>query len=77
MTKQTLTPWFPPDIKPVREGVYEIHSPDFSGIWYSFWDNKNWGWVSRDKEFAVKRYISDPDVRHDAHTWRGLTEQPK
>ena len=79
MSKPKLTPWYPPEIKPVRAGVYERDMGEYytgrysyfsiaTGLWY--------GWAEW-REFAIdnakKGYVSSLQDR----PWRGLTERAK
>lgn len=36
-----LTPWYPPEVKPVRVGAYLIRSSEV--VWYRWWNGKKWG----------------------------------
>lgn len=36
-----LTPWYPANIKPVREGPYQTKVQGYLG--YSFWSDGRWG----------------------------------
>ena len=36
-----LTPWYPANIKPVREGIYQTKVQGYLG--YSFWELGRWG----------------------------------
>ena len=73
-----LTPWYPPEIRPVHVGEYEIQT----------------GWVGRvslrwfDGEFWSCEYLSDEPIfirmgerqkvsSFQDVTWRGLAEEPK
>ena len=69
-----LTPWFSPDVNPVRAGVYEVKQDDTSA-WYRRWDGEDWyvggptpGWASN--------AVIALDNGHRA-PWRGLAEEPK
>lgn len=79
-TAPTLTPWYPPEIKPVRKGVYErdmeavlMHA---YGQW-SYWNGVHWcGWAS-DRESARNNGIQGlPSLMQDA-PWRGLARRSK
>jgi len=70
-----LTPWFPPDVKPVRSGVYERQMPDGWGK-YSYWNAKEkwwgaWGWTI---EIATKNAKYQSSLQYQR--WRGLAEKP-
>jgi hypothetical protein len=41
MTDLKVTPWFPPHIKPVHEGMYQIWHPDYGGNMY-LWTDGAW-----------------------------------
>ena len=50
-----LTPWYPPEVKPVREGVYERDMPGLEGE-YSYFAHGAWyGW-SATIEIANNNY---------------------
>jgi hypothetical protein len=67
------TPWFQPNVKPVREGVYETqhgfqwYSPE-SGQWFGYGYNID----SADDNFG-SGYVS----MYQCPKWRGLTAQSK
>ena len=67
-----LTPWFPPDSKPVREGVYETHTVQERGG-FSRWISGHWSVT----------YASPADAAGDdkpslmqRKLWRGFTDGP-
>ena len=70
-----MTPWFPPHIKPVRKGVYEIKytgkGPHESYMWAT-WDGVKW---------SVGSYKLSDDNHKDFYVanqkkfWRGFTEE--
>lgn len=70
MGKQTLTQWFPADVKPVHVGVYE-YKYGFSGFKFMvFWDGKNYI-VADDSDFRGMFLISKV-----IDSWRGLAVKP-
>ncbi len=70
-----LTPWFPANVKPVRVGVYEIHS-NTTTPWYRHWDGLNWCAGERTPwEAGYLEFI--PLGAAFAEPWRGLAEEPK
>lgn len=79
-TENDLTPWFPPDVKPVHEGVYEIKNPipaRTSG--YSHWDGKQWGPLYDTIDICFNMaavYVGVPGVWAVGKKWRGLNKQP-
>lgn len=65
-----LTPWYPGDVKPVREGVYERRRIGVGTPYYSYWNGRWWGLLC----------ITPTTARHNSrHTsivqnreWRGV-----
>ena len=74
MTKPKLTEWFPPEVKPVRVGVYEVDHPP--GRWFRKWDGKTWLCGSKAPQRAAKNTLQ-LDHPSDRRSWRGLAEEPK
>lgn len=71
MSKPKLTPWFPADVTPVREGVYETTFRCWTG--YSHWDGYGWSNQQETKNL-------DAEWRSGASqnkNWRGLAQDPK
>ena len=64
------TNWFPPEIKPVHIGVYEV----FDEGSYAFWSGKHWGWTVSSVATAttLKEHI---EGSIQSRTWRGLTKK--
>ena len=74
MSKSKLTPWYPENVKPVREGVYETNMSGRFG--YSYWTGRQW---SNQSKLAVnaarsKTWTSGASQKKN---WRGLAEPPK
>ena len=67
-----MTPWFPPRIKPVREGVYEVKFCSDGDICYAAWNGKNWSWFDLSPRGQRLR-----DFQNSAQNkyWRGFTEE--
>ncbi len=68
-----LTPWYPGDVKPVREGVYERDYINASpGKFYCYWNGKYWGSFYTVPSGAV-RYR---DIKSAAQNlpWRGVVK---
>lgn len=76
--KQKLTPWFPPDVEPVREGVYQLLNTSTGREFYARWIVKEdfyylyKGWstghmlakyAAREHEFGLVQY---------RWQWRGI-----
>ena len=73
MTK--MTPWFPPHIKPVRKGVYEVKfTPKglHESYMYAMWNGKRWSRVATYEE--KKRFHSNFDALQNKY-WRGFKEK--
>lgn len=77
--KQKLTPWFPPEVKPVRPGVYQTQDKDLPGdTYYNLWDGVSWFYGFGElAERDTWRDESWPDSADSLKHWRGLAEQPK
>ena len=65
-----LTPWFPPEVKPVRVGVYDF------GAWYRFWNGSDWkqGTSSVEGAYLLRHGPVSKIANHQQ--WRGLAEKP-
>ena len=57
-----LTPWYPPDVKPVRKGLYIVGSDRLSVMMY--WDGRYW-------RNGIGRVV------FAAIAWRGVDGEPK
>ena len=72
----TLTQWFPPAIKPYREGVYEIEIFDKwygGGDLYSYWNGKEWrGFTGNYKNLTGSEI---PLSKRYEPKWRGLENE--
>ena len=62
------TEWYPPDIQPMYEGVYE-RDEDY-GIFFSCWIYGRWGSSSTDADQAFERRLSIAFRQN--YPWRGL-----
>ena len=69
-----LTPWFPADVIPVREGVYEVKQPD--GPWFRRFDGHQWYCGATDPCLAAMRQTELP-AGWPPRRWRGLTAEGK
>ena len=69
MSEQELTPWFPPEVKPVRDGVYLTRGIEFShkGV-LRFWNGTCWSWMND---------YSNPAPFLAERQWRGLSKEPQ
>lgn len=75
------TEWFPADIKPVREGVYETISPVFGERgWFCYWSGKYWCQASFDSGSQARSIIHANAIRIRSswqdRRWRGLAQKP-
>lgn len=76
-----LTKWFPPDIKPVHVGVYNVNNvnpkdPAAMCHLYAYWDGKRWG-ISEFSPEDAYFYKDDHFVNSQANQnkyWRGLVD---
>lgn len=70
--RPVLTGWFPPEVKPVRKGVYSVRWRGHTG--YSYWDGERWGWYQHTLHRANKDRVSIGASQKK--TWRGLAVNP-
>lgn len=67
-----LTPWYPPEIKPVREGVYEVDR-DWSGTrWFSYFDGGTWYMCAVEVDRAERYYEAGSTAHNQQKPWRGI-----
>jgi len=73
-----MTNWFPPHIKPVRKGVYQIKYTKTEKIAYlsiyATWNGTHWSAGSYN---LSDRYHKNFDVANQKKFWRGFTEKQK
>lgn len=69
-----LTPWFPGDVKPVRDGVYERRSNIDGMAYFSLYRGGDW-WQMTSSFFTSvnSKFRSD----RQSLPWRGLAKAPK
>lgn len=69
-----FTPWYPPEVKPVRVGVYERDMLHTGNGRFSFWTGKFWGGWGMTPEIAErnKKFCSSMQDQ----SWRGLKRHP-
>lgn len=65
-----LTPWFPGDVKPVREGVYERFWCEGDSPNYSYWNGSSWGLLT-DTPTQARRNMRHVSAWQDM-PWRGV-----
>ena len=71
-----MTDWFPPHIKPVREGVYEIKFAAVRGYhrMYSTWNGLKWSRATHLKSNEWhKKFRGAVQDKY----WRGFTKEQK
>ncbi len=81
-SKQThgVTEWFPSSIKPVRAGVYEVHTPNCKANRYAYYDAKGWRlcaatkWEAEAEKFIYEMHCSSMVLPRSE--WRGLSSKP-
>lgn len=66
MTKHKLTPWFSPNVKPVRAGWYELDWGDKLSNAFDWFDGENWFYGDGE---GVR---SDCPIRFLSRKWRGI-----
>jgi hypothetical protein len=76
MYSMKLTEWFPPDVKPVRVGVYlRDYEDDFPDVpAYCYWDGVLWHPCETTPMGAFQ--LMDDRTVVQALKWRGLAENP-
>jgi putative component of toxin-antitoxin plasmid stabilization module len=74
-----LTDWFPPDVKPVRSGVYEVKLDKRynKGKGFAYWCNelKKWTNMVQLADRAAQRSDWFEGADQDKY-WRGLAKKP-
>lgn len=74
-----LTPWYPPSVKPAREGMYvaSANIPPNEDC-FRYWDGELWrGCDFGSFDTASPGPDGSPSDFQDTIQWRGLAEQPK
>lgn len=78
MSKQKLTPWFPPEKKPFRHGVYQTEDDSDRQpvqVGYQYWNGRRWGQFC-DTPTQAARYADWESIFQENH-WRGLAYDPE
>jgi hypothetical protein len=70
-----LTDWYPGDVKPVRDGVYQRHYYD-AIIVYCHYKEGRWRHAGLSIEYASDKCNFDKISSNQKEKWRGLNEQP-
>lgn len=78
-----LTPWFPPELEPVRDGVYltcqaRMWGSVRSECWHAFrWHGKTRAWYSAESTGRQESDLIGADRKNRRHYfWRGLSQAP-
>jgi len=69
-----MTPWFPPHIKPVHKGVYEIKYTErglYDSYMWATWNGSKWSSVSYN---LCDEYHKQFDANQNKY-WRGFKEK--
>lgn len=74
MVTEKTTDWYPPNVKPVRVGIYERKFLSASAR-FSYWNGKEWGANDMTPERAYL-YRGCPS-KYQFLLWRGLTKRSK
>jgi hypothetical protein len=82
-SKQTrgVTEWFPVSVNPVRDGVYEVDTPNNNTNRYAYYDNKGWRLcASTVRDARGQKNKSDrcglSSMTLQESKWRGLSSKP-
>lgn len=68
---EELTPWFPPETKPHRAGVYQTRTPNTDSFdIFQHWNGKSWGCCcyTPHKAYSRREYASF----YQNNEWRGI-----
>jgi hypothetical protein len=71
-----LTRWFPANVNPAREGVYEVKDGYVRGTWHSYWDGRQFNWYTRGGPEVAYDMRFDPGCGYGTKFWRGLASDP-
>jgi hypothetical protein len=70
-----MTDWFPPNIKPVHEGVYEVRFVYKTfGKLYARWNGNKW---SNSSWLLTGLHLREFKGAEQKKLWRGFTEEQK
>lgn len=81
MSKPKLTPWFPPEVKPVHVGEYNASISMDPGM-RRWWDGQEWSLAypasySEKEKKIWRNTVARYSTSHKRIYWRGLKEKPK
>lgn len=63
-----LTDWFPPEVRPVHEGPYQVRFG--KGEWFQYWHGTHWGEVAAKPDHCL--LYSKSGFQKNA--WRGIAK---
>jgi len=71
------TDWFPPEIKPVRSGLYLLKHGRNSDCWHmGYWNGKGWySAESANHGRCTDMYLLGGGWQHNSYHWRGLVKE--
>lgn len=72
-----LTPWFPGNIAPARDGVYKLTGGDWARFENGVWLMMAGTVADAAAETVQSMYPAPSDRQPEAWKWRGLAEEPK
>lgn len=74
MSKQKLSPSFPPTINPMHVGQYKCVWDDkfIGGVFYNWWDGKNWLYGFEDPECSGKERAICSIYLGKLRCWQGV-----
>lgn len=69
-----LTDWFPADVKPMWNGLYQTQMPGGSEMTWSIWNEGFWHYASEYVELSVRKADEGQRSFWQEREWRGLKE---
>lgn len=74
-----LTPWFPASVKPVRDGVYQVHTPNCLANKFAYFDKLGWRLCADCERDAKKEKFRTNDMHCSSMNlknskWRGIAK---
>ena len=76
MSDLVITPWFDPDVLPVRPGIYMVeYAEHYIGPEYQYFDGHWWFYGCSNVEDTYNLYLTHATVRDHVmspHRWAGV-----